>query len=90
VILPYDLHSFGSPSPFVALSEKSTKLSSPSKCLEVSMISVVSVPAGQGAISSIRGIGKAILRRVEAVPQPEEDGSDFGQSFLWYGKNLAA
>ena len=28
------------------------------------------------------------LRRVDSIPQPYVVGTDFGQSFLWYGKNL--
>jgi hypothetical protein len=29
-----------------------------------------------------------MLRRVDGTPHPRAEGSDFGQSFLWYGKNL--
>jgi hypothetical protein len=29
-----------------------------------------------------------MFRRVDAIPQPNVVGSDLGQSFLWYEKNL--
>jgi hypothetical protein len=61
-------------------SGNATKLSSPLNFLFKSLVSS-DRPCGCESIRSIGG-GREMLSSGEFVPQPEEDGSDFGQSFL--------
>ena len=73
------LHSLGDSVAAAGSSGNATKLSSPLNFLFESVVSVEQSCSCESAHSV--GGDREMLSRVDFVPQPGEDGSDFGQSF---------